>query len=90
MAHFIQTGPYSLHCFFLLLEFNRVLDSGIIIIFAATATHPYQVVRSRLQNYYTKAEYNGAVDFIRKTFRYEGLRGYYKGLVSYVLSDSSV
>ena len=31
MAHFIQTGPYSLHCFFLLLEFNRVLDNGIII-----------------------------------------------------------
>ena len=32
MAHFIQTGPYSLHCFILLLEFNRVLDNGIIII----------------------------------------------------------
>ncbi|CAH3025410.1 unnamed protein product [Porites evermanni] len=31
-------------------------------IFAATATYPYQVVRSRLQNQYTMAEYNGAVD----------------------------
>ena len=31
MAHFIQTVLYSLHCFFLLLEFNRVLDNGIII-----------------------------------------------------------
>ena len=31
MAHLIQTGPYTLHCFFLLLEFNRVLDNGIII-----------------------------------------------------------
>ena len=46
MAHFIQTGPYSLHCFILLLEFNRVLDKGIIIIFAATATYPYQVVKT--------------------------------------------
>ncbi|CAH3146437.1 unnamed protein product [Porites lobata] len=54
-------------------------------IFAATATYPYQVVRSRLQNQYTMAEYNGAVDVIRKTFRYEGVRGFYKGLVSNVL-----
>ncbi|XP_073250962.1 solute carrier family 25 member 32-like isoform X2 [Porites lutea] len=54
-------------------------------IFAATATYPYQVVRSRLQNQYTMAEYNGAVDVIRKTFRYEGVRGFYKGLVPNVL-----
>ena len=26
-----STGPYSLHCFFFLVEFNRVLDNGIII-----------------------------------------------------------
>ena len=39
MAYFIQTGRYSLHCFFLLLEFNRVLNSGIIIIFVATYSH---------------------------------------------------
>ncbi|CAH3153637.1 unnamed protein product [Porites evermanni] len=31
------------------------------------------------------AEYNGAVDVIRKTFRYEGVRGFYKGLVPNVL-----
>ncbi|CAH3146449.1 unnamed protein product, partial [Porites lobata] len=54
-------------------------------IFAATATYPYQVVRSRLQNQYTMAEYNGAVDVIRKTFRYEGVSGFYKGLVPNVL-----
>ena len=39
MAYFIQTGRYSLHCFFLLLEFNRVLNSGIIIILVATYSH---------------------------------------------------
>lgn len=54
-------------------------------IFAATATYPYQVVRSRLQNQYTMAEYKGAVDIIRKTFRYEGVKGFYKGLVPNVL-----
>ncbi|XP_068711887.1 solute carrier family 25 member 32-like [Montipora foliosa] len=54
-------------------------------IFAATGTHPYQVVRSRLQNQHTIAQYNGAFDIIRKTLRYEGVKGFYKGLVSSVL-----
>ncbi|XP_029179746.2 mitochondrial folate transporter/carrier-like isoform X2 [Acropora millepora] len=54
-------------------------------IFAATVTYPYQVVRSRLQNQYTMAQYNGALDVISKTFRYEGVRGFYKGLVPSVL-----
>lgn len=54
-------------------------------IFAASVTYPYQVVRSRLQNQYTMAQYNGALDVISKTFRYEGVRGFYKGLVPSVL-----
>lgn len=54
-------------------------------IFAATVTYPYQVVRSRLQNQYTMAQYNGALDVISKTFRFEGVRGFYKGLVPSVL-----
>ncbi|CAH3189614.1 unnamed protein product [Porites evermanni] len=62
-----------------------LLMASLSKIFAATATYPYQVVRSRLQNQYTMAEYNGAVDVIRKTFRYEGVRGFYKGLVPNVL-----
>jgi len=31
------------------------------------------------------AEYKGAVDIVRKTFRYEGVKGFYKGLVPNVL-----
>lgn len=54
-------------------------------IFAATVTYPYQVVRSRLQNQHTIAQYNGALDIIRKTLRYEGVKGFYKGLVPSVL-----
>ncbi|CAH3186434.1 unnamed protein product [Porites lobata] len=34
-------------------------------------------------------EYKGAVDVIRKTFRYEGVRGFYKGLVPNVLRVTS-
>lgn len=54
-------------------------------IFAATATYPYQVVRARLQNQYTMVEYKGALDVITKTFRGEGVRGFYKGLIPSVL-----
>ncbi|CAH3159094.1 unnamed protein product, partial [Pocillopora meandrina] len=54
-------------------------------IFAATATYPYQVVRARLQNQYTMVEYKGALDVISKTFRHEGVTGFYKGLIPSVL-----
>ncbi|CAH3141726.1 unnamed protein product, partial [Pocillopora meandrina] len=54
-------------------------------IFAATATYPYQVVRAKLQNQYTMVEYKGALDVISKTFRHEGVTGFYKGLIPSVL-----
>lgn len=45
---------------------------------AAALTYPYQVIRARLQNqYYT---YNGSWDCIKQTWKYEGWRGFYKGL----------
>jgi len=50
---------------------------------AATATYPYQVVRARLQDQYSA--YNGVLDVIRQTWRYEGLRGFYKGLSPYMV-----
>jgi len=50
---------------------------------AATATYPYQVVRARLQDQHR--EYSGALDVIRKTLRYEGIRGFYKGLGPYLV-----
>lgn len=45
---------------------------------AVGATYPYQVVRTRLQNQHYC--YKGAVDCIKKTWAFEGWRGFYKGL----------
>ncbi|KAF6212756.1 hypothetical protein GE061_010464 [Apolygus lucorum] len=46
---------------------------------AASVTYPYQVIRARLQDQYHN--YQGSVDCVRQTWRYEGYRGFYKGLV---------
>ncbi|XP_054156498.1 mitochondrial folate transporter/carrier-like isoform X2 [Oppia nitens] len=48
-------------------------------LFAASITYPYQVLRARLQDQHSS--YNGVIDVIRKTWRFEGIKGYYKGLL---------
>lgn len=48
-------------------------------IFAVAMTYPYQVVRARLQDQHNT--YDGVVDAVRRTFRNEGLMGFYKGMV---------
>ncbi|XP_046992068.1 mitochondrial folate transporter/carrier [Schistocerca americana] len=45
---------------------------------AAAATYPYQVIRARLQDQHH--DYKGSWDCILRTWRYEGVRGFYKGL----------
>ncbi|KAG8441725.1 hypothetical protein GDO86_010781 [Hymenochirus boettgeri] len=52
-------------------------------IFAVTATYPYQVVRARLQDQHSR--YTGVIDVISRTWRKEGVRGFYKGIVPNVL-----
>ena len=52
-------------------------------LFAAVTTYPYQVVRARLQD--QNSRYDGALDCVRKTMRYEGVRGLYKGLTPYLV-----
>ena len=52
-------------------------------IVAAVVTYPYQVVRARLQD--TQSAYSGAVDCVRKTWRYEGVRGMYRGFAPALL-----
>uniref|UniRef100_A0A8D2AIT1 Uncharacterized protein n=1 Tax=Sciurus vulgaris TaxID=55149 RepID=A0A8D2AIT1_SCIVU len=47
-------------------------------IFAVAATYPYQVVRARLQDQHMC--YNGVTDVIAKTWRKEGIGGFYKGI----------
>ncbi|XP_069076699.1 solute carrier family 25 member 32 [Pleurodeles waltl] len=52
-------------------------------IFAVTATYPYQVVRARLQDQHNT--YSGVIDVIRRTWRKEGVGGFYKGIIANVL-----
>ncbi|XP_057590766.1 mitochondrial folate transporter/carrier [Hippopotamus amphibius kiboko] len=47
-------------------------------IFAVAATYPYQVVRARLQDQHMF--YSGVLDVITKTWRKEGIGGFYKGI----------
>lgn len=50
---------------------------------AAVATYPYQVVRLRLQS--QEKIYRTSLECIAKTWRFEGWRGFYKGLASNLL-----
>lgn len=45
---------------------------------AAGLTYPYQVVRCRQQNQH--AQYKGTWDCVYRTYKFEGWRGFYKGL----------
>uniref|UniRef100_A0A8C4NMD1 Solute carrier family 25 member 32 n=1 Tax=Eptatretus burgeri TaxID=7764 RepID=A0A8C4NMD1_EPTBU len=51
--------------------------------FAVASTYPYQVVRARLQDQHTS--YAGVWDVMKCTWRNEGLRGFYKGMVPNIL-----
>ncbi|KAG8570283.1 hypothetical protein GDO81_011192 [Engystomops pustulosus] len=52
-------------------------------IFAVMATYPYQVVRARLQDQHN--QYSGVIDVIRRTWRKEGVHGFYKGIIPNVI-----
>lgn len=52
-------------------------------LFAASVTYPYQVVRARLQDQHKT--YNGVIDVLKSTWRFEGIVGFYKGLLPNLL-----
>ncbi|CAO1315416.1 unnamed protein product [Diamesa hyperborea] len=52
--------------------------AAISKLIAAAATYPYQVIRTRLQD--QNNTYKGTWDCIKKTWRFEGWIGFYKGL----------
>ncbi|XP_060516409.1 mitochondrial folate transporter/carrier [Cylas formicarius] len=57
--------------------------AAISKLLAAASTYPYQVLRTRLQDQHHN--YKGTVDCIKKTWKYERIRGFYKGLAPYLL-----
>ncbi|RZF43407.1 hypothetical protein LSTR_LSTR001668 [Laodelphax striatellus] len=59
-------------------EFLMIVTSARFL--ATLLTFPFQVVRNRLQDHRAAGEYTGIVDCIRKTWRFEGFQGFYKGL----------
>lgn len=50
---------------------------------AASITYPYQVLRARLQDQHVN--YEGVIDVVRRTWRYESYLGFYKGFSAYIL-----
>ncbi|GAB6027093.1 hypothetical protein CHUAL_013815 [Chamberlinius hualienensis] len=56
--------------------------AAISKLFAASVTYPYQVIRARLQDQHSV--YTGAWDVVKKTWRFEGISGLYKGLTPYL------
>lgn len=57
--------------------------AAISKIFAVVATYPYQVVRARLQDQHNT--YSGVFDVIHRTWRKEGVHGFYKGIIPNVI-----
>lgn len=55
-----------------------LIFAAVSKLIAAGLTYPYQVIRARLQNQYNP--YNGMWHCIVKTWKFEGWKGYYKGL----------
>ena len=52
---------------------------------AAVVTYPYQVVRARLQMHGVESVFESSKDVIVKTYKNEGLLGFYKGLIPSLL-----
>jgi solute carrier family 25 folate transporter 32 len=65
-----------------------ILLAALSKVFASVTTYPFQVLRSRLQDKQTT--YVGMLDVLVRTYRNEGLLGFYKGLVPNVIRLAAI
>ncbi|KAH8205093.1 hypothetical protein TruAng_000816 [Truncatella angustata] len=66
-------------------EATLVLSSASKLV-AGAVTYPYQVIRSRLQNFNADENYGrGIQGVVRRTWQHEGIRGFYRGIVPGVI-----
>lgn len=80
---FICNNKFDYNFFFLQTTSEYIMFAAVSKFIAALATYPYQVIRARLQDHHL--HYNGTLDCLVSTWRYEGCKGFYKGLTPYLL-----
>jgi solute carrier family 25 (mitochondrial folate transporter), member 32 len=60
-----------------------IILGGTSKIVASCITYPYQVIKSRIQQRGVGSQYfyTGVVDCVTKTWKQEGVRGFFRGLI---------
>ncbi|KAI0167144.1 mitochondrial carrier [Hypoxylon sp. FL1284] len=77
-----QSPESALHRQQRLTNEATVVISSVAKLVAGAATYPYQVIRSRLQNYDADARFGRGIQGVaRRTWAEEGWRGFYRGVV---------
>ncbi|CAA7395220.1 unnamed protein product [Spirodela intermedia] len=75
----------------LLNSFDYAVLGASSKVAAIMITYPYQVIRSRLQQRPRldgSPKYSGSWHVLKETFRFEGVRGFYKGITSTLLKNA--
>ena len=64
---------------------TKFISGGLSGMFAVTITYPSDLIRRRLQLQgfdNSVPKYNGIIDCVKKIYKYEGIKGFYRGLLA--------